>query len=266
MAKGKKAKSPGKGKKAKAGGKGKAGGKARSPGKPPSATPNQQQSSTPQPSTGSSQNITAGSTASLIPGQSGASTPPLGLFKPLNRPMLPPLVLPSDRSLSLTRRPSPIIVWDWGDVWFYPVGVIAVAIVVLGMITLTLNMKAEEMAEEVDNGTSVSNETAATNEESASSIGPTPPMTFSQPTRTEKTSEHELSSSMATSEQERSATGADVESTANTLPMRTEDVTMTSIIVDRDNKRVTSGFSGMSLEGRNKSSDEELAEDSLDLP
>ncbi|XP_077496648.1 uncharacterized protein LOC144107497 isoform X2 [Amblyomma americanum] len=202
MAKGKKAKSPAKGKKGKGGSKAKPAGKGSSPGKAASATPSQEQSATQQLTTGSSQDITAGSTASLIPGQSGAPTSQAELFKPLNRPMLPPLVLPADRSLSLTRRPSPIIVREWGDVWFFPVSVLAMALVVLGMITLTLHMKAEDMVGEPDNDTSVSNATAGTEAESTAFSSLTLPTTFSKPKETMETPEHEPKETMETPEHE----------------------------------------------------------------
>ncbi|KAL1472707.1 hypothetical protein MTO96_039155 [Rhipicephalus appendiculatus] len=53
-------------------------------------------------------------------GKAGSAWPP-----PLNRPMMAPLLLPSDYSMDEPRRPSKIYVWEWDNVWFFPVGLLA---------------------------------------------------------------------------------------------------------------------------------------------
>ncbi|KAH6921894.1 hypothetical protein HPB50_006219 [Hyalomma asiaticum] len=76
--------------------------------------------------------------------ESGADTPSKGAESegeaawppPLNRPMMAPLVLPSDYSTDEPRRPSTIYVWDWDNIWFFPMGLLAIVIIVLGMVAL----------------------------------------------------------------------------------------------------------------------------------
>ncbi|XP_054924978.1 uncharacterized protein [Dermacentor andersoni] len=138
MGKAKKSKSGGKAKKGKPGAKGKKGSKGSSSAtKAASAKPSEEPSPSQQTGKGSEQTSTS---QSATPSQTETSATS---FKPLNRPPLEPLVLPADLDLSLPRRPSTIYVWDCGNVWFFPVGVVALAVVVLGMILMSYNIQSE---------------------------------------------------------------------------------------------------------------------------
>ncbi|XP_075526382.1 uncharacterized protein LOC142558106 [Dermacentor variabilis] len=138
MGKAKKSKSGGKAKKGKSGAKGKKGSKGSSSAKKGAAAkPSKEPSSSQQQSKGSEQ---TSASQSATPSQTDTSATS---FKPLDRPPLEPLVLPADLDLSLPRRPSTIYVWDWGNVWFFPVGVVALAVVVLGMILMSYNIQSE---------------------------------------------------------------------------------------------------------------------------
>ncbi|KAL1477829.1 hypothetical protein MTO96_035444 [Rhipicephalus appendiculatus] len=64
-------------------------------------------------------------------GKAGSAWPP-----PLNRPIMAPLLLPSDYSMDEPRRPSKIYVWEWDNVWFFPVGLLAISVIVLGMVVM----------------------------------------------------------------------------------------------------------------------------------
>ncbi|KAK8758768.1 hypothetical protein V5799_003600 [Amblyomma americanum] len=90
----------GKAKKAGSGKKGKKGSKDQ--------TPSKQSVDSKKQASASAENTASGA-------QSGSATPSAsaGPGAPLGRPMLPPLVLPSDLTPELTRRPSTIYVYDW---------------------------------------------------------------------------------------------------------------------------------------------------------
>ncbi|KAL3211047.1 hypothetical protein MRX96_052090 [Rhipicephalus microplus] len=85
------------------------------------------------------------------------------LIRPLNRKPFSPLVLPADRQLTTVRRPTTIYIWNWDNVWFFPTGVVAVFLVVLGMILMSLNVQeADELqAEEAMKATYARNVTTA---------------------------------------------------------------------------------------------------------
>lgn len=139
--KAKKDKPGAKGKKDKTGSKGKKGSKGSPSGKKAASA---KSSKAPSPGQlqgkGSEKESTSESTTVPTSSQTDGSATS---FKPLDRPPLEPLVLPADLDLSLPRRPSTTYVWEWGNVWFFPVGVIALAVVVLGMILMSLNIQSD---------------------------------------------------------------------------------------------------------------------------
>ncbi|XP_049276029.1 collagen alpha-1(II) chain-like [Rhipicephalus sanguineus] len=143
--KGKKGKSGGKGKKHKSGGKAKKGSGDGSP-----FVKKSEKSSTPDSATGS------------VLGRASAASSE-GLFKPRIRRPFSPLVLPADRQLTTVRRPTTIYIWNWDNVWFFPMGVVAMSLVVLGMVLMSLNVQeADELqAEDAMNATDARNVTTA---------------------------------------------------------------------------------------------------------
>ncbi|KAH6921680.1 hypothetical protein HPB50_003958 [Hyalomma asiaticum] len=159
MGKAKKAKSGGKakkgkpgskGKKDKPGGKGNKGSKKSSPGrKSASASSSKEPSSSEQQTKSSELPSTSKTAGSSTPSQTeGSGTSSEVPFKPVNRQPLAHLILPSDLDLSLPRRPSTIYLWDWGNTWFFPVSVIALAVVVLGMVLMSLSIQSAELQDQ----------------------------------------------------------------------------------------------------------------------
>ncbi|XP_065298576.2 uncharacterized protein [Dermacentor albipictus] len=86
--------------------------------------------------------------------ESGADTPTSGgesgtkassAWPPaLNRPMMSPLVLPSDYTRDELRRPSTIYIWDWDNMWFFPMSLLAIGVIVLGMVALWHVLPAQD--------------------------------------------------------------------------------------------------------------------------
>ncbi|XP_065280545.1 uncharacterized protein [Dermacentor albipictus] len=157
----KKDKSGGKKKKDKSGGKKKKGSKGSSPGaKSGSASSSKEKLSSQQKAKGgaSSSDSVTSSTAGQAPDSAASSE---GLFKPLKRQPFPPLVLPGDRELTLARRPDTVYVLDWRNMWFFPVSVVALALIVFGMVIMSLDLQeAGALQAEGLNATGVGNGTA----------------------------------------------------------------------------------------------------------
>ncbi|XP_072140636.1 uncharacterized protein [Dermacentor andersoni] len=156
----KKDKSGGKKKKDKPGGKKKKGSKGPSSGtKSGSASSSKEKLSSQQKAKGgaSSSDSVTSSTAGQVPVSATSSE---GLFKPLKRQPFPPLVLPGDRELTLVRRPNTVYVWNWRNMWFFPVSVVAMALIVVGMVIMSLDLQeAGELQAEGLNATGVGNGT-----------------------------------------------------------------------------------------------------------
>ncbi|KAH7975694.1 hypothetical protein HPB52_004582 [Rhipicephalus sanguineus] len=175
--KAKKGKAGSKGKKGRHGSKGKKGSKKSSPHRKPHSG-SRKGSSSSHHTKSSEPTSTSKSAGGSTPSQTEASAAPSeGYFKPLHRQPLPQLVLPADLDLTLPRRPSTIYLWDWGNVWFFPIGVLALAIVVLGMTVMSLSIQYADF--QVQNETAASgNETNATLAESTTALSET---TFERP-------------------------------------------------------------------------------------
>ncbi|KAL1418252.1 hypothetical protein MTO96_026063 [Rhipicephalus appendiculatus] len=99
----------------------------------------EQHTSSSEPSTTSGS--ARGSTSSTTVGSVASS----GSFKPLNRPPLPELVLPSDLESSTPRRPSIIYFWDWGNVWFFPASVFVLAFIVVFMVYADVSVRSDKL-------------------------------------------------------------------------------------------------------------------------
>ncbi|XP_049513131.1 sialidase-like [Dermacentor silvarum] len=100
-------------------------------------------------------------------GESGTEASPA--WPPaLNRPMMSPLVLPSDYTRDELRRPSMIYIWSWDNIWFFPMGLLAILIIVLGMVCLWYVLPARDTRLGPSNATSLAaNDTANATEDAA---------------------------------------------------------------------------------------------------
>ncbi|XP_054925149.1 uncharacterized protein [Dermacentor andersoni] len=86
----------------------------------------------------------------------------------LNRPMMSPLVLPSDYTRDELRRPSTIYIWSWDNIWFFPMGLLAIVIIVFGMVALWYVLPARDARHGPSNATGLAaNDTANATEEAA---------------------------------------------------------------------------------------------------
>ncbi|XP_075728957.1 uncharacterized protein LOC142771367 [Rhipicephalus microplus] len=100
-------------------------------------------------------------------GDAGFAWPP-----PLNRPMMAPLLLPSDYLMDEPRRPSKIYVWDWGNVWFFPMSVLAISVIVFAMVLMWIDSPNQNTYGRPSNTTSfIINDTSnATEEDSPTTL------------------------------------------------------------------------------------------------